>query len=785
MYRSLLLSLLVSCSTLVLAAQQLTGKIVDKESAPVAGASISILNSNWSTLSDNSGNFSFNSIPAGKYTLLVSSIGYAAQLTDIVFDAGFSPINIVLEKQLMSYDPAIVTAQKREESLLKIPATVSLIGSTRVKEYRLWNSRDITALVPNLYSANSGDDRNVTSIRGITTTSYDPAVATYIDGVNQFSLDTYIANLIDVERIEVLRGPQGTLYGRNAMGGVINIVTKQPGNITSGFAELNFGEYGQQRYSAGLRIPLIKNKLFFSAAGVYQQRDGFYKNEFNNKTYDKQNAITANYGLKYLAGNNWSLGLNVKHHNARNNGAFPLVFGVQDALDKPFLLNQDALAKMIDNSLNASLSIVHSGKKFNFSSQTAYQSNHRYYNNPLDGDFSPIDGVTIINDYGKDWNRVKVFTQEIKFTSPASTKSALQWTAGAYFFHQDNPVQQTTRFGEDAELLGAPDKNFSVTNINKGKSTGLALFGQMSYAINRQLSVIGGLRVDYEKRDYTVRGEYQKAPDPVFVTTPDTSAAVDYNAISPKLGLSYQLTEQHILYASYSRGFRTGGLTQLGSDPSQPPLFAFKPEYSNNWEAGLKGGFKDGGIYYNIVMFYTRVNDVQVPTLVLPDAITVTRNAGKLRSWGGELELNMRINPYIKFDYRLGYTDAEYTSLKISQNGSEVNLKGKKQVFTPAYTSMLALQANTKEMKRWKGLLLFARAELVSIGKQYFDLSNNIEQKQYNLLNLRLGLQYNNIELTYWARNLADKRYIAYAYDFGAVHLGNPANSGIGLSVRF
>jgi iron complex outermembrane receptor protein len=785
MYRSLLLTLLLSCSTLLLAARQLTGKVMDKESAPVAGASISILNSNWSTLSDNSGNFSFNSIPAGKYTLLVSSIGYAARLTDIVFDAGFSPITIVLEKQLMSYDPAIVTAQKREESLLKIPATVSLIGSTRVREYRLWNSRDITAVVPNLYSANSGDDRNVTSIRGITTTSYDPAVATYIDGVNQFSLDTYIANLIDVERIEVLRGPQGTLYGRNAMGGVINIVTKQPGNKTSGFAELNFGEYGQQRYSAGLRTPLIKNKLFFSAAGVYQQRDGFYKNEFNNKTYDKQNAITGNYGLKYLAGNNWSFGLNVKHHNARNNGAFPLVFGVQDALDKPFLLNQNALAKMIDNSFNASLSIVHSGKKFNFSSQTAYQSNHRYYNNPLDGDFSPIDGVTIINDYGKEWNRVKVFTQEIKFTSPASTSSALQWTAGAYFFHQDNPVKQTTRFGEDAGLLGAPDKNFSLTNINKGKSTGLALFGQMSYSINQKLSLMGGLRVDYEKRDYTVRGEYQKNPDPVFVTRPDTSAAVDYSAISPKLGLSYQLTAQHILYASYSRGFRTGGLTQLGSDPSQPPLFAFKPEYSNNWEAGLKGGLKDGDIYYNLVMFYTRVNDVQVPTLVLPDAITVTRNAGKLRSWGGELELNMRINSYIKFDYRLGYTDAEYTSLKISQNGSEVNLKGKKQVFTPAYTSMLAVQANTKEMKKWKGLLLFARAEIFSIGKQYFDLSNNIEQKQYNLLNLRLGLQYKNIELTYWARNLTNKRYIAYAYDFGAVHLGNPANSGVGLSVRF
>ncbi|WP_315816025.1 TonB-dependent receptor plug domain-containing protein [Paraflavitalea speifideaquila] len=125
-------------------------------------------------------------------------------------------------------------------------------------DYRLWNTKDITAIVPNLYSADPGDNRNVTSIRGITTTSYDPAVATYIDGVNQFGLDTYISQLSDIERIEVLRGPQGTLYGRNAMGGVINIITKQPGNHLTGFAEANMGNYGQHRIAAGIRTPLIK-----------------------------------------------------------------------------------------------------------------------------------------------------------------------------------------------------------------------------------------------------------------------------------------------------------------------------------------------------------------------------------------------------------------------------------------------------------------------------------------------------------------------------------------------
>jgi iron complex outermembrane receptor protein len=137
------------------------------------------------------------------------------------------------------------------------------LNAKGINDYRLWNSKDLTAIVPNLYSANPGDGRNVTSIRGITSSSYDPAVTTYIDGVNQFTLDTYIPQLFDVERIEVLRGPQGTLYGRNAMGGVINIITEQPTNKTSGFLEISAGNYGEQRYTGAIRTPVVKRQIIF------------------------------------------------------------------------------------------------------------------------------------------------------------------------------------------------------------------------------------------------------------------------------------------------------------------------------------------------------------------------------------------------------------------------------------------------------------------------------------------------------------------------------------------
>src|SRR6185437_1836370 len=334
---------------------------------------------------------------------------------------------------------------------------------------------------PNLFSNNSGDERNVTSIRGIVTTSYDPAVATKIDGVNQFSLDTYIATLFDISRIEILRGPQGTLYGRNAMGGVINIITKQPSNTTEGFAEASLGNYNLQRYSAVFSTPIIKNKLFFGAAAMFDKRDGFYKNEYNNSSFDKQNGTTGNYYLKFIPVERWDFTLNVKHQDNRNDGAFPMVNGVDEAFKNPFELSQNATATMFDNTIDASLNIKHTGSAINFTSISAWQQNHRYYNSPLDGDFSAADAVSIINNYGGKWNKVQVFTQELRFSSAISKSSRVKWTAGTYFFHQDNPNKQATHFGKDAALVGAPDSNFSTISTTTATNTGIAFYGQTTY----------------------------------------------------------------------------------------------------------------------------------------------------------------------------------------------------------------------------------------------------------------------------------------------------------------
>lgn len=686
-----------------------------------------------------------------------------------------------------SLETIVVTAQKKEEKLQKIPVSVTAITSRQVIDYRLWNTREITAIVPNLYSADPGDNRNVTSIRGITTTSYDPAVATYIDGVNQFGLDTYIAQLSDIERIEVLRGPQGTLYGRNAMGGVINIITKQPGNNITGFAEANIGNYGQQRYAAGIRTPLIKNKLYLGVSGMYDKRHGFYTNVYNNKDFDRQHNVSGNYYLKYIANPRWSVTFNLKHLANRNNGTFPLANGVEEALEQPFQLNQNAITKMIDNTFNTSLSVNHTGHAFNFSSQTAWQSNHRYYNSPIDGDFSPIDGITIINDYGKDFNKVKVFTQEFRFTSPTVAASPLKWTAGTYLFVLDNQVKQATHFGEDAEwVTGTPEKNYALINTSKGKGFGIAFYGEANYTLNRQWEVIAGLRYDYERKKQQVLGEYKPddQPAPIFDFQPDTSASANFSAFSPKVGLLYHAAANNDLYVTYSRGYRAGGLTQLAADPSTPPLYAYKPEYSNNIEVGSKNTFFSNKLRVNVALFYATITDAQVPTLVLPDAITITKNSGKLDSKGAEIELAALPVKGLEINYQAGFTDAEYKTLKVPQGGAEVDLSGKKQLFTPDMTSMLAVQYQFPVI-RWQNIQLMARGEWQYIGEQYFDLSNNIRQSPYNLINSRAGILSKYVDLLFWGRNWGNRKYISYAYDFGAVHLGNPETWGFTLRVKW
>jgi iron complex outermembrane receptor protein len=381
-----------------------------------------------------------------------------------------------------------------------------------------------------------------------------------------------------------------------------------------------------------------------------------------------------------------------------------------------------------------------------------------------------------------------VFTQEFKLSSSANSSSLIKWTAGTYFYNQNNPVKQATHYGEDVNFLYEDAFPFTYSlNTSTGKSTGMAVYGQGTVSLlDDKLDVTVGARFDYEEKKQEALGEYyfDGVPDPVFLTQPDTSATTSFNAFSPKLSVTYHLNERSNLYGIYSRGFRAGGITQLSSDPSQGALYAYKPEYSNNFEVGIKNVLFDNKLQLNLAAFYIELTDAQVPTLILPQAITITKNAGELTSKGVELEATANLFKGLQANYALGFTNAEYTSLNIPQDGTEVNLKGNKQIFTPEVTSMLALQYGF-DLGTKHDLKLIVRGEWMYIGTEYFDLANNIKQSPYSLLNTRVGLSGRNFEIMFWGRNLTDEEYIAYAYDFGATHLGSPRNWGVTIRKSF
>jgi iron complex outermembrane receptor protein len=757
-------------------------KVTNSSKILIQSAEIKLLNTELLPIKNSDGIILFKNLIKGNYTAEISALGYSTVVQKIEFNET-KEVAIEVEYDYKKLSDVVISGSKRELDYYKNPGSISTFNNKQIKDSRIWEIADLSGLVPNMNLGQSGDNRNVSFIRGIGTTSYEQAVATYIDGVAQFGLDTYLPQLIDIERIEILRGPQGTLYGRNANAGLINIITKKPSNTTSFNADISVAGFGQKRLNGSLKFPLIKNKLFGSVSLLSDIKNGYYTNDFNKSNFDKQNQTGANAHLTYLINEKWSAQLDHKMYRAKNNGAFPLVGDITELFKNPFHLSQNQTAAMRDNTRNSSLVLKYKGEKVNLLVQHAIQQNYRYYENSIDGDFSSYDIVGVFNNYGKDFNRVNVFTQEIKFSSADHIESKLKWVLGSYIYSQNSPTKQATVFGKDAGFYGIPDQDFSIISNNLAKNKGVAVYGNGVLSLTKKISLTGGLRVDRENRKLTVSGAYEKQPNPVFITNPDTTGSISYAAISPKLGIQYNRTENSIYYITYNRGFRTGGLTSISSDPSQVPLVGYKPEYSNTFEAGIKGEELNKRIRFAVAAFYNVVTDIQVPTLILPDAITVTRNAGKMNSKGLEYELVAIPVNGLTLQYSGGITDSKFLTFKTGQNGNIVDLSGKKQIFTPASTNLFTAQFQHKLGGKGNSSLLI-RGEYKIIGKQYFDISNTIEQKKYTLLNIKAGIQTSKLDLFVWIRNAGNTKFIDYAYDFGAAHLGNPKIIGTTLSVR-
>lgn len=769
-FKLLLFNLLIASS---LYAQTLQGTIKNQTSEGIAGASVTVLNSSQRTVADKEGRFSLN-LKTGTYQVQFSAIGFATQIQQVELTNKTITVNITLLDNTQTLGEVVVTADKVEANLQKTPLAVTSLNAKQLEEYRVWTINDLTALAPSTFTVEHGNSTGSSflNIRGSMGFSNDQAVATYVDGVYQFDYFSAPLNFSNIERVEILRGPQGTLYGRNAFGGVLNVIAKRPNNKTSGFAEIDLGNYGQQRYSAGFNTPLIKDKLFINAGFQSNGRGAIYDNPtLNTKDFDKHNAYIGNVNLKYIVSDKWTIDLNTRYESNKDQGAYPWAATDSLARANPYTVfgNWDNTERR--TNFNTSAAVKYFGNRFNFTSITSFVDYHIWLPGRFDFDFSPAELISFTT-----WSKQNQWTQELRFSSPANT-SAFKWTVGSFLFGEKSKNSSTTYFDKDYALF---DPNAPYSSIGNGKRNafGVAFFGQATYAITPKFDITVGARYDIEHRELTQNSAFETG-GVVMPLTADSTAKRTFNAFTPKVILSQKLTENSMIYGSYAKGFRVGGFNF--GNAANP---TYNPEKSDNYEVGVKNTLLNNRLKINLTAFYFQQKDQQVSTS--QDGINyATLNVGDMDNYGLELEASALPIKNLQIDWTASTSHSEYKKLELFDaiSNKVINYKGNKAINNPALQSMLAVQYGLPLSKSAQNLKAFVRGEFRYIGEYQLDFVNAYHQDAYSMINARAGVSSNHFEVAAWARNLNDVRYMAFGY--GSYMMGMPRMMGITLTGKF
>jgi iron complex outermembrane recepter protein len=774
-------SILLAMAVLFLSAlqsQSINGLIQNKKGVAIEGATIHLLNSQKFTQSNRTGNFSLSGLRPGAHTLVISSIGYSTQTSAItIFPNKTTEFHSLLQEQGTALDEVIVSGEKTDSRLQLTPIAISALNATKLKEFRVWNITDLTALAPNLFIVEHGNSAssNFFNIRGTLGYTNEQAVATYVDGVYQFEFFSAPINFNNIERVEVLRGPQGTLYGRNAFGGVVNIITKKPANKATGFVELDLGNYGQQRYSAGFNLPIIKNKLLFNVAVQRNQRGAIYSNPtLNTESFDGRKSFSASINFRYIPAENWTVDLNGKTESNNDKGAYPWVATDSIARNEPYKAFGSWANTERRQNMNGSLTLRHFGKKVNFSAMTAVIDYRLWYPDRFDLDYSAAKLYSGNGDYNQNQ-----YTQEFRLSSPGTSKN-IQWTVGSYFFTERAKSRSQTFYESDFAVID-PQAPYSSITSGLRSNRGAAVFGQITKKLLPSLAFTAGARYDLERKERTEHNETEKDGSIIDVS-PLTADHRTFHAFTPKLTVSYTLSDRSLVYLSYAKGFRVGGFN-FGATNSNNRTY--NPEKSDNYEIGWKNTLADHRLTLNLTAFFLQQKEQQVTTST-NGLDFVTLNVGDMNNIGIEAEMTAIPIKNVQIEWTAALSKAAYQKLSLFDFiiGTTKDYKGNRPIYTPAFSSMSAIQYNLPfELSKQK-LTAFIRAEYRYLGDYFYDFQNTESQPAYGLMNARIGLTSRYGEIAFWARNLNNAQYISWG-TFGSYLLGSPRMLGISLTGRF
>ncbi|MEN0047040.1 MAG: TonB-dependent receptor [Bacteroidota bacterium] len=773
------------------------GEVTNKDGEALAGVTLQVLNSTLNAVTDIEGRFLITKVPEGVHELKIDYLGYATQVKKVTVGTESSMYKIILQEAALQLDEVIVGAQKREERLQKVPLPISSADAKKVESLQVNNFTEVGRISTNfnIYDDGGGFFPLVAS-RGIFTIDDTPIIATYMDDVPSFFTYNFPTLMEDVESVEILRGPQGTLYGRNALAGVIRIETKKPSNQLKGFARAGYGNLNQLDFSAGLGGAVIKNKLFARVSGYYNSRDGY----ITNTALDTDNLLArttlgGNIRLTYLLNDQFSISLQSALDD-RENAAYALVGGfgatgeqLQQLLENnPYEVRQNDEGTYTSLNSNNALRLNYQTDNISIKSITTFQHNDLKRVND-DFDFTEFSLNTVL-DQSETFN---TFTEEVRVNSVGEDKR-VEWLGGAFFFNIANNSFSDIENGADNAFFDtiperAAQYPYSTIDRVEERRNGFSLFGNATFKLTDAFRLIVGIR--YERENFSTdldktfrQGENDKFVFPELGAIPTGfEQETTFEAISPKFGLSLDLSDETMLWANVARGYRPGGINPFTTDLEAA---IFDEESSWNYEIGLKTTTFDKRLRTNWTAFYTDYQNQQLFTIVDLATFNFGRdNLGQSIVYGLELESEFLVARGLSAFANVAYMESEIRDYTVFSFAGEVNNAGNEQGYTPRWSGTVGLNFS----QQFGENRLSASTDYQFQSDVFFDPENLILQEGYGLLNARLAFAIKQFEVSVWGKNLTDIVYFGYGYGIGGAgsfgNFGLPRTIGGAVSVRF
>jgi iron complex outermembrane receptor protein len=681
-------------------------------------------------------------------------------------------------------EEVVVTSRRREESLQDVPIAVSAFSAESIERNRIEGVDDVFSRTPNVsYTTEGSRDRKRLSIRGVTEFITEAGEATvpantfgiYID---DFSVATATSNpgVMDIERIEVLRGPQGTYFGRNAVGGALNITTKKPENEFFSEVTADVSRYDTYELGGTVNVPLITDKLAIRANVKYQESDGYIK---NINPIGGGNDSEYKYGrlsLRYTPNEQFTLDVVASASDELVGMREGVPSGVLSAFTESLYgtVTPDGIGYWPQNTNRVNFNRPQEvGSKYSY---ITARGEYRWDNVRLTSVSGYLESKTFLRgdvDGGsqdlfyehKPYDR-DALSQEFRLGSIEGEK--WDWTVGAIYSRDRGNIDQATLVGEDRPF-GLP-VNFEVTrNTADNETTGMAVFGEAVWHATDRLDLLLGVRATRDKVDIS-EVTFTAGDARLTISVEDT-----FDDISPKFTASYALNDTSKVYATISKGFKSGGVQIAQNDVISD---SYDPETIWNYELGIKSEFLDGRARVNAAAFLMEWSDLQASFAVadIDDEGTIVftsgiQNAAEATNYGVEAELSLLPTDRLLMNLSLGYLHGEFDKFTNAFiDGGIVDLSHQTMPNAPRWTASADAQYTFPLGATWEG---FVRGEWFYRDDTYSDLTALARRDEgfpflvpsYDHTNLRAGVQSDHFSIVAYIENLFDEKYFTNVYE--------------------